>query len=227
LPALVLALVIAGCGDDKKKAKAAAPPTATEQATTTAAAETDAAGCEKVEAPEPKGEQSLSKPTLKLPADKPATITLDTNCGEIAIRLDVKRAPKTASSVASLTEQGFYDGLTFHRILADFVLQGGDPLGNGQGGPGYSVVEKPPANLRYTRGVVAMAKTGVEPAGTSGSQFFIVTGEDVGLPPQYALVGKVTGSYDAVDKIAAEPVDGPQGMPLSPVVIKKATLDAG
>jgi cyclophilin family peptidyl-prolyl cis-trans isomerase len=229
LPALLLALFAAGCGDDDKKtsetAKADSP--ATTEAATTAAQETDAAGCEKVEAPEPKGEQNLPKPKLKLKADQPATVVLDTNCGEITIKLDVKRAPKTASSVAALAKDGFYDGLTFHRILADFVLQGGDPLGNGQGGPGYSVVEKPPSDLRYTRGIVAMAKTGVEPAGTSGSQFFIVTGEDVGLPPEYALVGKVTAGFDAVDKIAAEPISGPEGQPLSPVVIEKATLNVG
>jgi cyclophilin family peptidyl-prolyl cis-trans isomerase len=133
----------------------------------------------------------------------------------------------TTASFASLVQRGFYDHLTFHRVLADFVIQGGDPLGNGQGGPGYSVVERPPSDTRYTRGVVAMAKTAAERPGTSGSQFFVVTGDDVGLPPEYALVGKVTGSYEAVDKIAAEPVSGPEGQPLSPVVIEKATLDVG
>jgi cyclophilin family peptidyl-prolyl cis-trans isomerase len=227
LPALVLALFASGCGDDKKDEPAKTTAATTEETATAAAPETDAAGCEKVEAPEPKGEQNLDKPELKLSASEPANLVLDTNCGEITIKLDVKRAPKTASSVAALAKAGFYDGLTFHRILADFVLQGGDPRGNGQGGPGYSVVEKPPSDLRYTRGIVAMAKTGVEAPGTSGSQFFIVTGEDVGLPPEYALVGKVTGSYEAVDKIAAEPVSGPEGQPLSPVVIEKATLDVG
>ena len=229
VPALVLTLLAAGCGKESKKGSttSTAAGGASTTAATTAAPATDAAGCEKVAAPKPKGPQHLSKPTLKLSPDKPASIDLDTNCGVITIKLDVKRAPKTASSVASLAKQGFYDGLTFHRILADFVLQGGDPLGNGQGGPGYSIVEKPPSNLRYTRGVVAMAKTQVEAPGTSGSQFFIVTGQDVGLPPEYALVGKVTGSYNAVDKIAAEPVSGPEGSPLSPVVIKKATLNVG
>ena len=71
------------------------------------------------------------------------------------------------------------------------MIQGGDPLGTGTGGPGYSVDEKPPANLAYTKGIVAMAKSSAEPPGRSGSQFFVVTGADAGLPPEYALVGKV------------------------------------
>ena len=72
------------------------------------------------------------------------------------------------------------------------MIQGGDPLGTGTGGPGYTVVEKPPANLAYTKGTVAMAKSSAEPPGSSGSQFYVVTGADAGLPPEYALVGKVS-----------------------------------
>ena len=140
------------------------------------------------------------------------------------IRLDVKRAPKTTSSFASLVRNGFYNDLTFHRVVPDFVVQGGDPLGNGQGGPGYNVVEKPPSDLAYTRGVVAMAKAGVDPSGASGSQFFIVTAQDASLPPDYALVGKVTKGMGTVDKITAEPVN-PQSVPLNAVVIQKASLE--
>jgi cyclophilin family peptidyl-prolyl cis-trans isomerase len=120
--------------------------------------------------------------------------------------------------------QGFYDGLTFHRIVAGFVIQGGDPLGNGQGGPGYSVVEAPPSTTRYTSGVVAMAKTAAERPGTSGSQFFVVTGDDVGLPPEYAVAGKVTSGMATVTKIGAIPAPDPQNAPEEPVVISKATL---
>jgi peptidyl-prolyl cis-trans isomerase B (cyclophilin B) len=119
--------------------------------------------------------------------------------------------------------QGFYDGLTFHRIVPGFVIQGGDPKGDGQGGPGYQIVEKPPARLSYTRGVVAMAKTQSDPPGASGSQFFIVTGPDAQLPPDYALVGTVTSGLDAVDRIGALRT-GPDEQPLTPVVIEKATL---
>ena len=108
---------------------------------------------------------------------------MQTSHGTFEITLDAERAPITASSFASLVTQGFYDGLTFHRIVPGFVIQGGCPDGTGMGGPGYKVEEAPPEDLRYVRGVVAMAKAGMEAAGTSGSQFFVVTGNDVGLPP--------------------------------------------
>jgi cyclophilin family peptidyl-prolyl cis-trans isomerase len=118
---------------------------------------------------------------------------------------------------------GFFDGTTFHRVVPGFVIQGGDPTGTGAGGPGYQTVDPPPQSAAYTRGVVAMAKTAVEPAGTSGSQFFVVTGANVGLPPDYAIVGKVTAGLKAVDAIAALGVgDGP---PSQPVVIRKVTVE--
>ena len=99
------------------------------------------------------------------------------------------------------------------------MIQGGDPQGNGSGGPGYSVVEAPPEDLTYTKGVVAMAKTAIEDAGTSGSQFFVVTGEDAELPPDYALLGKVTEGQDVVDLIGVAPV-GPDEQPVEPIVIE-------
>ena len=153
---------------------------------------------------------------------------MQTNCGAFTITLDVDQAPKTASSFATLVKRGFYDGLTFHRISGDpasgpFVIQAGDPLANGLGGPGYSIREKPPADLKYTKYTVAMAKTQSEPAGTSGSQFFIVTAADAGLPPDYALVGKVTDGQATVDRIAKVPANGNE-QPIVPIVISKATL---
>ena len=133
---------------------------------------------------------------------------LDTNCGLISIDLDVNDSPKTATAFAGLVNRGFFSGLTFHRIAnqpdgTPFVIQGGDPLGDGLGGPGYRVIERPPPNTDYTRGVVAMAKSATEPAGTSGSQFFIVTGRDAGLPPEYALLGHVSAGMKVVDRISA------------------------
>jgi cyclophilin family peptidyl-prolyl cis-trans isomerase len=155
-------------------------------------------------------------------------VSLITNCGPIAIQLDVKQAPKTSASFAYLVRRGFYDKLTFHRVAAGFVIQGGDPDGDGSGGPGYTVVEPPPAGVRYTRGIVAMAKTGADPAGASGSQFFIVTASEAPLPAQYALVGKVVGGLASVDSISALPTSPPQdGSPTSPVVISRATLSTG
>src|SRR5207244_5060037 len=82
-----------------------------------------------------------------------------------------------------------------------FIIQGGDPTASGTGGPGYLTVDKPPASARYTHGVVAMAKTPRQTAGTSGSQFFVVTGDDAQLPPEYALLGKVVKGLDVVDAI--------------------------
>jgi cyclophilin family peptidyl-prolyl cis-trans isomerase len=232
--AALLLLVAAGCGKSSKKdtTKTTSTAAASTPATTSTAAQapSNGSGCSAAK-PRNKGAQHLSKPTTLLPRDKPVTLVLQTNCGEIDIALDVKRAPRTASSVAYLVRKGFYDGLDFHRIAklptgGDFVIQGGDPTGTGNGGPGYSVHERPPANLQYTRGVVAMAKTEIEPSGTSGSQFFIVTAQDAGLPADYALLGKVSKGDDVVSKIAAQPTDASEH-PTHPVVIAKATLRNG
>ncbi len=154
---------------------------------------------------------------------KTYTVTMKTNEGTFAFALDVKDSPNTTASFASLVKKGFFDGLIFQRIVPGFVIQGGDPNGNGTGGPGYSVVDTPPADARYTHGVVAMAKTGAEPPGTSGSQFFVVTGADIGLPPDYALLGKVTSGLDVVDKIGKLGNVQTQ-LPTKRVVIQKATL---
>jgi peptidyl-prolyl cis-trans isomerase B (cyclophilin B) len=229
LSALVLllcscVLLLAACGDDDEKG-AAAGATAT-PTTETAPGETEV-GCEKVEKPEPKKDGGQDKPTITLDKSKTYTAKVATSCGEFEIALDVKRAPKTAASFVSLAKAGFFDDTTFHRIVPGFVIQGGDPLGSGTGGPGYSVKEAPPKDLQYTRGIVAMAKTGTEPAGTSGSQFFVVTGEDAGLPPDYALLGKVSGGDDVVDKIATVATDPTTEQPVDPVVIESVTIEEG
>jgi cyclophilin family peptidyl-prolyl cis-trans isomerase len=226
-------LALAACGDDATvkdgdKAKtstqeAPATQTATTEEPTTTTAEPPAKGCKTVKAPEPKGEQSLKAPDDKLDAAKTYTVTFKTNCGSFDVRLDVKDSPKTSASIAALVKHGFYDNLTFHRIVPGFVIQGGDPLGDGQGGPGYSVTEAPKSSAQYTKGVVAMAKTQIEDPGTSGSQFFVVSGPDAGLPPEYAILGKVTKGLDVVTTIEGVSV-GPGDVPLSPVVIEKATL---
>jgi peptidyl-prolyl cis-trans isomerase B (cyclophilin B) len=156
-----------------------------------------APGCKQVEAPSPKN-VTFQAPKQTVKKGEKLTAVVKTNCGSFDIALDTRRAPKTTNSFAFLAEHGFYDDLTFHRLASGFVIQGGDPLGDGTGGPGYSVVEPPPANLAYTKGLVAMAKTSAEPSGTSGSQFFIVLGVDIGLPPEYALVGKVDKGLDVV-----------------------------
>ena len=154
---------------------------------------------------------------------KTHTVTLKTNQGTFAFDLDVKNSPNTTASFASLVEKGFFDGLTFHRIVPGFVIQGGDPKGDGTGGPGYTTVDAPPADTKYTKGVVAMAKTQAEPPGTAGSQFFVVTGADIGLPPDYALLGKVSSGMGVVDKID-KLGDPATEQPTKRVVIEKATV---
>ena len=150
-----------------------------------------------------------------------------TNCGTFAIELDVEEAPKTSASFVALARDGFYDGLSFHRIAPGFVIQGGDPNGDGTGGPGYKTREAPPDDVVYSEGVVAMAKGGDEPAGTAGSQFFVVTAPDAGLPADYAVLGKVVDGIDVVDRIEgmADPNTPQQGgPPREPVVMEKVTI---
>ena len=154
-----------------------------------------------------------------------ATAAVTTNLGEFTIELDTEEAPITANSFAYLSEEGFYDGLVFHRIAPGFVIQGGDPQGNGTGGPGYSCEEAPPQNVQYTKGVVAMAKSGPEPAGTSGSQFFVVTGASVPLPPDYAIVGEVTEGIDVVEEIGE--LGTPTEQPTREVVIESIEIEEG
>jgi cyclophilin family peptidyl-prolyl cis-trans isomerase len=189
---------------------------------TSAAASAD--GCKQVKAPAPK-KISLKAPGQTLQKGEEATAVVQTSCGTFDIALDTERAPKTANSFAYLSEEGFYDGLTFHRIVPEFVIQGGDPLGTGTGGPGYSVDEKPPANLAYTKGVVAMAKSSAEPPGRSGSQFYVVTGADAGLPPEYALVGKVSEGMDVVERIGK--LGTPTEKPKQTILIEKITIEKG
>lgn len=183
--------------------------------------------CSRARAPVSRGAQRIPKPTLRLDPTKRYVVSLTTNCGAIEIELDVRQAPRTTASFAYLVKRGFYNDLTFHRVAAGFVIQGGDPNGDGSGGPGYTIVEPPPSNMRYTLGTVAMAKTATDPSGASGSQFFIVTATNAALPAQYALVGNVVGSFAGVDTIAKLPTSPPQdGAPMSPVVIHRATLSS-
>jgi peptidyl-prolyl cis-trans isomerase B (cyclophilin B) len=214
-----LALLAAGCGGSKQK-----PATSPKPTKTPAAAATRQGGCAKVADPGPKHEPKLSKPSTKLDSKKTYVATVSTSCGDFQITLDAERAPKTGGNFAYLVSKHFFDHLTFHRIVPDFVIQGGDPAGNGTGGPGYTVVETPPHNLHYDVGVVAMAKTQTDPAGASGSQFFVVTGSGAaGLDPVYALLGKVTAGMDVVKKIGAVPADQ-QGTPATPIVIESIRI---
>jgi peptidyl-prolyl cis-trans isomerase B (cyclophilin B) len=182
--------------------------------------------CREVQAPAPRPDGGADKPSGKLDPSRTYTALLKTSCGDITVKLDQKTSPKTAASFASLVRQGFYDGTVFHRIIPGFVIQGGDPTGQGTGGPGYSVRDKPPGDTTYTQGVAAMAKTEVEPSGTSGSQFYIVTAPDAGLPPEYAVLGEVVKGLDVA--LAIEQLGDPAsntGTPVRTVILEKASLD--
>ncbi|HSS33732.1 MAG TPA: peptidylprolyl isomerase [Solirubrobacterales bacterium] len=191
--------------------------------TTTATASKN--GCKEVEAPAPK-KVSLKAPEQTIEAGEEQTAVVETSCGTFKIELDTKQAPITTNSFAYLAEEGFYDGLDFHRIVPEFVIQGGDPLGNGTGGAGYSVDEKPPSNLEYTKGVVAMAKSSTDPPGRSSSQFYVVTGPDAGLPPEYALVGKISEGLDVVEKIGKLAKPNTEE-PKQTVLIESVTIEPG
>ena len=179
-------------------------------------------GCDTVEAPAPKS-VSFKAPKQVLKPGEKATAVVATSCGSFEIELDTERALKTANSFAFLAEEGFYDDLDFPRVAKGFVIQGGSPAGTTEGGPGYSVDEKPPPNLAYTKGLVAMAKSSAEPPGRSGSQFFVVTEADAGLPPEYALVGKVSKGYATVARI--DKLGTPEERPKQTVLIEAVTIE--
>lgn len=184
--------------------------------------------CESVEAPEPR-EVSLDPPPRKPSASKLVAV-VDTSCGTFEITLDTKNNPKTAASFEYLAENGALDGTPFHRIIPGFVIQAGDPAGTGVGpGPGYFVDEPPPDDTEYTQGVVAMSKSPVEPPGRSGSQFFVVTAADAGLPPDFAVAGEVTDGFDVAETISTygDPASGDEGTPLDVVVIDSVTIEKG
>jgi cyclophilin family peptidyl-prolyl cis-trans isomerase len=208
LLALALLAFAAGCGGSGG-----------ESAATTA---TTSGECANVDAPKPREPSSSAAPSAPLQGGKTYALTFETNCGSFAVTLDTKLAPNTAASLVSLAKAGYFDDTIFHRVVPDFVIQGGDPTQSGSGGPGYSTVDVPPSDATYTKGTVAMAKSGVEAPGTAGSQFFVVTADDAGLPPEFAIVGKVTDGIETVERIGALGVaDGP---PSQPVVISRVTV---
>jgi peptidyl-prolyl cis-trans isomerase B (cyclophilin B) len=226
-----LSVAAAACGSDDDDsggdgggATQAAPDPAPEEPQAEEPA--NQSGCQDVPQPEPRPDGGAKRPTGRLDPSATYIVTLRTSCGEIAIRLDQKTSPKTTASFAHLARTGFYDGTVFHRIVPGFVIQGGDPTGSGTGGPGYSTRDVPPQNARYVKGTVAMAKSAAEPPGAAGSQFYIVTAPDAGLPPEYALLGKVVRGQRVVDEIGqlGDPASGGAGTPLQPVVIEGAEV---
>jgi peptidyl-prolyl cis-trans isomerase B (cyclophilin B) len=213
LAPLLLLLALAACGGGGTS-DGSAGDTTTQQATT--------GGCTTAT-------QHTSSPTmkdehLKLDPAKTYRLIFHTNCGDFTVTLDQKTSPNATGSLVSLAQRGFFDDTYFHRIVPGFVIQGGDPTGTGTAGPGYSTHDKVPQNASYAHGVVAMAKSSAEPPGSAGSQFFVVTGADASLPPDYAVVGKVTSGLDIVDLIGG--FGGSTEQPTRSIVISKAKVEA-
>jgi peptidyl-prolyl cis-trans isomerase B (cyclophilin B) len=156
-----------------------------------------------------------------LEAGKTYRIEFQTTKGNFTVELDPKRSPCNGNSLMQLANSGFYNGIKIHRIVPDFVIQAGNSAKTPDGGPGYTTIDPPLPETRYTKGVVAMAKTVAEPPGTGGSEFFVVTGKDLQLPPDYAVVGQVVQGMDVIDKIG-KLGNAETQQPTEKIVIKRA-----
>lgn len=156
----------------------------------------DVTSCE-VEVSDP----ARAEEVTPLDAGKKYTIRFETTHGNFTIEMNAERSPCNSGSMMQLAKDGFYDGVTIHRIVPDFVVQAGNSSKTADGGPGYTTIDPPLPETQYRKGDVAMAKTMTEPPGTGGSEFFIVTGTDLQLPPDYAPVGRVVEGMDVVEKI--------------------------
>ncbi|MEZ4180105.1 MAG: peptidylprolyl isomerase [Candidatus Doudnabacteria bacterium] len=162
------------------------------------------------------------------PEDKFVTLSV-AGFGDIKIEVNKQDAPKTSENFIKLAKAGFYNCLTFHRVAAGFVIQGGDPEGTGAGGPGYTVPAE--IGLPHNKGAIAMARTSdvVNPErASSGSQFYIALDQLEMLDGQYTVFGQVVAGMDVVEKIGAVKIDSPlgDGKPLEPVIIKEAVVSA-
>ncbi len=195
---VVLMFFLFGCGkkEEVKTEKAKEPPA---QVTETKAPET---------------KPIISEPIVR---DKNPVVMMETNYGPIEIELYWKDTPKTAENFLKLALSGYYDGLNFHRIIPNFVVQGGDPAGDGTGGPGYSIpFEK--ANTKHLRGSLGMARS--QDPNSAGSQFYFCLTDIPRLDGQYVVFGKVIQGMDVVDKIAAVKT-GPGDSPVEKVIMTK------
>lgn len=215
---LAAALFVAGCGGDA------------------GSSDDDGGGAEQASSSEAEGGGSDddvaardgmydSPPTRKLDPAKTYVVEMETSKGTLELHVDPKAAPIAAANFVFLVEEGFYDGVAFHRVIKDFMIQGGDPSGTGMGGPGYELKDDP-VKGDYTRGTVAMANAGPN---TGGSQFFIVHGTNVELPKDYVIFGNVDeDGMKVVDEIADVEVEtsanGEPSQPAGDVKIIKATL---
>ena len=221
-----IALILTLGGKNSKKATAttaaAAATTTTSPASTTTTTVALPASCNAT-VPTPQKPKTYAKaPAMTIDPTKTYTATMTTTCGTITLALDAKNAPVATNNFVFLARQHFYDGLSWHRVVKDFVIQSGDPKGDGSGGPGYSVKGETPKD-GYSIGSLAAAKSQSEPDGTMSSQFFIVTGaQGAQLPSQYARFGKVSAGLNVAQQLGSfAKGDGP---PTHPLYIFKVTI---
>jgi len=171
--------------------------------------------------------QYLAPPPLTIDAAKTYTATLFTNKGELVLDLFASESTMTVNNFVFLAREGFYDGVTFHRIMKDFMVQGGDPSGNGSGGPGYRFADEP-VTRPYTKGTLAMANAGPD---TNGSQFFIVHAANPDLRSSYTIFGEVASGIDVLDAIASTRVGltphGEASVPLEQIIIESIEIEEG
>ena len=213
LAVATLALAIAACGskpDNKTESTATPVPKQSEQPAAPATSESPAKQLEL------KSSDQHPVLTIELSNDK-----------VIKVELYPEVAPNTVNNMISLANKGFYDGLIFHRVIPGFMIQGGDPQGNGGGGPGYSIKGEFSSNgfenlLSHKRGVISMARA--KPKDSAGSQFFIVVADSTHLDKEYAAFGEVIEGMEAADEIAVQQ-SGQNDRPLEPIAMKKVTVD--
>ena len=171
------------------------------------------------------GNVTASSQSLFTPEEKSMSnpiVVFETNQGTFKAELFKDKAPLTAQNFIDLTNKGFYNGLKFHRVIADFMLQGGDPNGNGTGGPGYKIKDEFGPGLKHSSpGILSMANSGPN---SGGSQFFVTLVPTPWLDGKHAIFGKVISGMDVVEKIGALPTS-PNDAPLSPVIMTKVYVE--
>lgn len=163
---------------------------------------------------------SNQNPTMKFDQKKEYRARVKTSEGEMVLVLNTGSMPITSGNFITLANKGFYNNTTFHRVIKDFMIQGGDPKGDGTGGPGYKFADEP-FEGDYTRGTVAMANSGPN---TNGSQFFIMH-KDYQLPKQYVIFGKLIEGEDVLDKIASTETDPSNDRPVKPINVETIQIE--
>lgn len=233
--AALVALIVFVSGDDDSTDTAAEDDTTTTQpaatttpgdgaATTVAPVAIGTAECPAADGTSERMETFDGAPKMCIDPTKAYSAEVETSEGNFTISLDAAKAPNTVNNFVFLSRYHFYDGVIFHRIIKDFMFQGGDPEGTGTGGPGYEFNDELPQQGEYQKYSVAMANSGPN---TNGSQFFVITGDQgVSLPPSYSLFGQVVDGTDVADRIGVVET-GAADKPVKDVTIEKITITEG